>query len=443
MQESKGPEGPSEPAVRASPDAIRARARQEARNILHLYLDIAWQGLIAAGISTYLAVYLVRLGASALLIGLLTSLPALVTILFSIPSAYFLAGRRDLISVVNWSRLGARLSYLAIAAVPYLLTGDRLSLAPVVVVGIWSLSAVFSSVTTPAWTSVYAAAVPPRRRPQINGGRWALFSLITAVAVSLFGRLLDVVPSPTNYQLIFVLSFIAGLFSIYHFGQLHLPEASGPSSLPPSPWRTLAASGVLKRYLVGTFVYRLGISLPAALYPLYWVGTLGASDTLIGLRTTAGYGALVVAYFIWGRIAVRYGHRRVLLASSLGLAIYPALTALARTPAALVPIALVWGAFAAGIDHSFFESLLQAAPAEERASAAALDATVANVAVCVGPLVGTTLAGLVGFPLAFVASGGLCVAGTGLFWVLRVGHRQPQPPAEPGAAGRRTVSIGG
>src|SRR5205823_3897804 len=125
------------PAAGAAPTAGQ-RAR---RNIRYLYLDMGWQRIILAGITTFLSVFLVRLGASPFLVGLLTSVPALVTIVLSVVFAPFLEGRRDLVRVVKLTRLGSRLCYLLIALVPFALTGDLVWLAPWVIVAIWGLSA--------------------------------------------------------------------------------------------------------------------------------------------------------------------------------------------------------------------------------------------------------------------------------------------------------------
>ena len=60
------------------PDLAFARWRQaqslEQRNILFLSLDTATQGLIGAGVGSFLAVFLVRLGASGVVVGLLENL---------------------------------------------------------------------------------------------------------------------------------------------------------------------------------------------------------------------------------------------------------------------------------------------------------------------------------------------------------------------------------
>ncbi|MFN8515728.1 MAG: MFS transporter [Thermomicrobiales bacterium] len=403
------------------------------RNIRLLFFDMSWQGLITAGIGTFISVFLVRLGASPLMLGLLTALPALVTIVLSVPLMPLIERRNDLVRVVTITRIGSRGCFLFIALVPFVLTGDRVALIAPVVVAFWGLSAVFSSATTPAFTAVLAEVVPPRERPRVNGGRWAAYSLVTAVCVAAMGWMLDLLSFPGNFQLVFGISVLAGFVSLAAFDRIRMPEraANAPRMRQGNPLRYFKELGVsslkepaFSAFLVTTFVYRLGLSLPIALYPLYWVNEVGASNAWIGYTTTASYGTLVVAYFLWGRYAPRIGSRRVLLIASFGLSFYPLLTPLVREPIWLIPVAFINGAFAAGIDISFFEGLLEASPPEHRASFAAVNASVANLAIFVGPILGTTLSGWVGLRVGFLVAGAFCLIGTALFYWLAVGSKR-------------------
>lgn len=409
---------------------------------------MSWQGLITAGIGTFISVFLVRLGASPLILGLLTALPALVTIVLSVPLMPLIERRRDLVRVVTATRIGSRACFLLIALAPFALADDRRALLPTAVVALWGLSAVCSSATTPAFTAVLAEVVPPRERPRVNGGRWAAYSLVTALSVAVVGRVLDLLPFPGNFQLVFAVSFLAGFISLAAFDRIRLPErpaGPAPAARGGNPLRYFADLGrvslrqpAFAAFLLTTFVYRLGLHLPIALYPLYWVREVGASNSWIGYTTTAIYGTLVVAYFLWGRAAPRLGSRRILLIASVGLAFYPLLTPLVREPLWLIPVAMVNGIFTAGIDISFFEGLLEASPPEHRASFAAVNASVANLAIFVGPLVGTALAGWLGLRPVFVIAGLACLLGAALFYRLAIGHGHAPRPAASDAARPRS-----
>jgi MFS family permease len=263
----------------------------------------------------------------------------------------------------------------------------------------------------------------------VNGIRWALFSVVTAAAGALFGLLLDWLTFPTNYQAVFILSFIAGLLTCYTFSRLRLPGGQPP----PEPARArlrlfdlvqqVRQEPAFARFLLSTFIYRLGLNLPVPLFSIYWVNVMQASDTLIGLRTTVAYAALILSYLLWGWLAARRGPRLVLLLSSLGVSFYPLLTAASPDIVWLMPVALLWGLFVSGIDISFFETLLRTIPRQRQALFIAVNSALANLAIFVSPLAGAALADLIGLVPSLVLAGLLSLLGTLLMGVLAVAGR--------------------
>jgi MFS family permease len=411
-----------EPNEGAAPELV-ARRRED-RNVRNLYRHTIWQGIISAVIGTFLPIFAVRVGASTFEIGMLTSLPALVAMIVSIPAVPFLARQRNLVRTVSVTMLGVWFCAVVITFLPSLM-GESDPLVPVALVAIWGVAAIFSSMSGPAWTAVLADAVSGRRRPVVNGQRWALLSVVGAGTTAFAGWYLDAVSFPRNYQSLIIISFLTGLIGLTYLERLE--TQGGARGLPPSsqhPWHTLAAVPslirsypVFRRFVLSTFVYRLGMTLPAALFPIFWVDDLGASDTWIGIRAMAGQAALVVSYALWGRLAGRSGHHMVMIACGVGFAVYPALTGLVPSPFWLVPVALVWGFFAGGIDVSFFEGLVDAIPADQRLTFAAVNTAFANLSILIGPLLGILLVELIGMRTAFFVSGAVCLVGAFLFYV--------------------------
>jgi MFS family permease len=177
------------------------------------------------------------------------------------------------------------------------------------------------------------------------------------------------------------------------------------------------------------FVYRMGLGLPAALFPIFWVDELRASDSWIGIRATAAQGALVVSYALWGRIASKKGYRLVMLCCGIGTAAYPALTGLVPAPVWLIPVALLWGFFAGGMDVSLFEGLVDAIPADQRVLYSAVNTTFANLTLLIGPLLGTALVEVIGIRATFGVAGAACLAGSILYYRL-TGVRERSPALE-------------
>ena len=56
-------------------------------NDWNLYREIAWFGVLSGVSNTFISVFALRLGASNFLVGLRTSLPALINVIFQIPAA--------------------------------------------------------------------------------------------------------------------------------------------------------------------------------------------------------------------------------------------------------------------------------------------------------------------------------------------------------------------
>ncbi len=384
------------------------------------------------GISSYISVFIVRLGASNLLVSLLTSLPAVIGASLYVPLGWFVGRQHDMIRLTNRYRLVHRGGFLLMALAPFLFKAHL----PAVIVALWALGAVPGALINLSWTAAVAEMVPPQRRPSVNGFRWALVSLVTAVSVAGFGYLLEHTPSPIGYQIVFATSFLGGLLNMYFWSLIKLPSA-GPSAVAPAPlevargsilaqrlrayFGSFAEESAFVRFLLTTFVLRFGLNLPAALYSIYWIRTLKASDLWIGWRGTASSLALVVGYFTWGRIASRKGHHPVLLACTLGMGLYPVLTALVRTQTLLPLVAIVFGFFVTGIDLAFFDTLLHICPAKKRASFVAVNLVFADLALFVAPMTGSLLTRWVDIRTLFFVAGGIHLLALVLFWLFRTG----------------------
>lgn len=399
----------------------------ESRNIGLLYKITLLEGIWGGGTAAFLLVFLARLGASSLTIGAVTAIPAIIVVLLSLPaSAYVERQPNHVRTTVRFSFI----SYVPFAVLPFLPFWSEGPLSILVVI-LWGLHAIPMSVGSVAWLSVLGSVISSRRRPTVNGARWALSGIFTAVFVALFGQLLDLpqIPFPLNYQVLFFVSAASLFVAMFMARRIEMPpESANAASLAPPARRTIASllepiihHTDFMKYIGATFVLRLGMALPVALYSIFWVRDLQASDGIIGLRTTAGQVALVTGYFLLGRLASRKGHRNILVWSSVGLGLYPIATALSPNSFWLVPAALLWGFSASGINISFFEALFETAPPDKRPSFVAIYTIFGNLANVIGPLLGALLMTYLGIRTTFYIAGALHIIGALLCWWLRVG----------------------
>lgn len=371
-------------------------------NTRWLYAATASFGVIQAGATAYLPVFLARLGATSFEIGLLTAAPALLSMAILVPSGLLAERFRDQVRLRVWTEVGIYIPTLLLALCPFFVPLEAL---PVVAIMLGTIQALPMALETSAFLTVFAQAFPPDRIARINGVRWALMGLTAAVSVAVFGWSLDLLPFPLNYQIVFGLTFAAGMCNAALFSRIrvpHLPREGRPQTADGRPRasagsrlrayaRSVMGQPAFVRYLLATLPFRVALMMPEALYSLFWVRSLEASDGLIGLRGTAVFAAQLVGFVCWGRLANRLGHRRVLILSAVLAGLYPICTGLAPAAAWLVPVALIWGLAYSGIRIALFDMMIMTVPAEMMPRLASLYSLVERISMFAGPLLGVAL----------------------------------------------------
>ena len=95
----------------------------ERRNMRIVVIDGVAVGLMSAAAS-FVSVMVVRLGASALWVSLLSSLPAVIALVMTIPWSEFVSRQEDPQRIFAFSRLVVHVVYPLIAIVPFFLHGE-------------------------------------------------------------------------------------------------------------------------------------------------------------------------------------------------------------------------------------------------------------------------------------------------------------------------------
>ncbi len=398
-------------------------ATLEERNQRAVVIDAIGVG-ITAGVGSFLAVFLVRLGASNLQVGLLTAMPALTGMLLAIPIGEFLSRRPKIVPWFATSRLFVLSCYLLTGLVPFLIPNQ----ATWAVIFIWALATLPQTIVSVAFTVVMGAVAGPGGRMTLMSRRWAILGLTNSVTVLIVGQLLNLFKFPLNYQVIFIASAVGALVSFTFSSSIKLPPVEVPAS-QPSFVANLRHHGARLRsntrfmnFTASQFVVRCGLALAMPLFPIYWVRSLQATDQTVSLINSTATFVTMIAYFVWARVAQSRNIRSVLLISTLGISFYPLLTALTKNPLVLPIWAGMAGFFSAGIDLVFFEVLVGTCPPDQQASYIGMYQTTVYIATFLAPLIGTTLSDRVGIVPVLMAATVLRLAGFGLIARLRVGR---------------------
>ncbi|HEY66505.1 MAG TPA: MFS transporter [Caldilineae bacterium] len=408
------------PLAAISPGVDTLATPRERHNRRYLYWDIAWFGILAGIAFNFLGVYAVRLGATKVQVGAITAAPAVISIFWLIPAGQIVAQQRSLLPLVLKALFSHRVGYLMMALLPWLMPRDWIVPGMIVVA---ALQAFPFGLATVGFSSMLPEAISKERLGYVISRRNALMGVTSTLTVLGAGPILALLPVPLNYQVLFIIAFAAGMASLYAVSRLDIPEHAEPHPSAHSlddlveGLRRFRADRRFFFFSLSAFVFHWGLYMAIPLFPVYWVRTLGASDAFVSLIFTLMSGTSVVSALFMDRMLQRWGNRKVLAFSMLGISLYPTLTAMTHSLPPLLGIAVLGGLFAAGMNISLYNALIQVAPDADRARFIAIFSVLVNIAIFAAPLTGSWLAGLVGIPVVLFIAGGIrALAGLMLLW---------------------------
>ncbi|NLS78276.1 MAG: MFS transporter [Chloroflexi bacterium] len=401
----------------------------EDRNAWLLVAEMFWTAILGAAVS-FNSAYVVRLGGSNSLVGLLTSGPALMTILLTLPAARLMEWRGSRKAWVVWSIFLQRVLYLPIALMPFFVQERRAE----AFVALFLLRELFLAPNHAGWNAFYADLLPGRRRVEVLAQRRIMDAALLVVAVPLVGEMLDKVVFPYGYQIAYGLAFVTGMISVAMLFRLRLPEGAS-ASVQRAPAtkqrfslrRVVAENPVFFRYTAIRVVYNLGMSLAQPLYIIYFVRVLGASDAWLGFRLSVGNVAILIGYWFWPRIVNRYGDLRVMRWMAPVIALYPLGVALSQDLNTVVAIIALMSLVTPATNLTFFNTSINVCPPERRTSYMSLYTTAINVTGFLGPLIGVALSEVIGIAGALMVASAIRMMGGALFSLFPLEKAGPLP----------------
>ncbi|MBN1935410.1 MAG: MFS transporter [Anaerolineae bacterium] len=421
---------------------------EERRNIRHVILDGIGIGLISAG-GSFVSVFVVRLGASPFWVSLLSSIPATIALLTTLPWSRFLERQTRPQIVLSWSRLSGYMMYLPVALLPFVIKGEW---TPRLIVILWSLTALTGSLTNLAFTLTMGHAVPPHRRAFLMSRRWMVMGIAQSLALPVVSWLIDNLTFPLGYQIVFMLNVGIAFWSFFWTRKIQVEKEGKPREatvqhLPRRVPRYALELASLKESLLevwqtrpfftfisGKVLFHLGLAMVGALINIYWINHLDFSDTWVGTMATTSTVATLLAYLPWVRIKRKIGTWKLTVVSVLGCSLYPVLLAQARSPGWTLPVVAFNGIIGAGLNLAFFDALLEVCPPHKEERFVAFNAVAMHLTGVVGPPIGAALLTLLDIRWVMATGSLVALGGVGVFvWAsLKKGARpiEPSPAAD-------------
>lgn len=383
-------------------------------NFLHLYLDIAWFGVLSGSAINFLNIYATRIGATAFQIGMIGAMAAVVTLFLAIPAAGWLqtqsTGR-----AIFWSSVFYRIGFVAFIFLPWL--GNETAQIWAIIV-ITFLMAIPLTPLGVGFNALFAEAVPPEYRAHVAAIRNVMLSITFMITSLVSGYILERVPFPMGYQIVFGIGALGAAMSSYHLFFVRPLKTDSPS-LPPKPApdpvilrpysRNLATTLRLdvwnthfRKVLLALFAFHATQYLAIPLFPLYSVRVLQLSDDHIGIGTALFYLTVLIGSTQLRKYAHRVGNKALTGWSVSAMAIYPLLLAYSTEVWHYYGLSLIGGLTFSMVSGSYANYMLEHIPAHDRPSHLAWYNIILNIAILIGSLAGPAISDVMGLTAALL-----------------------------------------
>lgn len=375
-------------------------------NFVHGMLGMTGFRLVNA--PTFLPAYLHLISGSNTIVGLGLALQQMGSIVSPIVAGAKIEHlRRIMPTAVVLGSLG-RLAILGMALAGWFLKDRALVVTLLMFVFLFG---VFMGAQRVAFSLLMSKVIPISLRGRLQAWRNAIGGLIAAILAYVSGKyLIGENVLGNGYSTTFVLAFIltsAGLW----FLQFLIREPEPPTIREPVRLRDrmrdvpgLIAADPTYRWFLIVQMLATAARIATPFYILHVATTMHLDGATLGLLSLAFLGADTVSNILWGYLGDRSGFRLVLLLSIVG---WIAATLLLMTLDAPLAIFLAFfglGAAQAGYGMASQTMILEFGHRDDLPMRIGISATAEGVTATLGPLLGGTMADLLGYNAVFGAS---------------------------------------
>jgi MFS family permease len=396
------------------------------RVFLHFALDIGWYGVLNGSVLAFISIYITRLGGSALQVGMINALPGVVSLFLALPAGQWLS-RRDVSWDVFLSSVASRIVYLALIVIPVLFKPTEQITIIILAILIMTIP---GTVTNVGFTSLLGEGAPPAWRGQLAGIRNSLFAIINVLTLLLSGWILDKLPFPTGYQIVFALGTFGALMSSLHLFLLHRtlhPDHRWESIRFKTTTTPVFLNGIKNqtRHLIARFLSLWNIRLDILkgpffstlllmftfhlvqfigipIFPVYTVNDLKLSDQVISLGLAMFYVTVFLGSTQISRLTEKLGNKRLFGFGLCLFCLYPALLIFSDNLGMYLFTNAIGGLVWALVGGVIYNYVLEKAPADDRTAYIAWYTIALNTGMLLGSLGGPWLASIMGLVAVIV-----------------------------------------
>jgi MFS family permease len=388
-----------------------------------------------------LALFINKLGASNVLVGLL---PALLAGGWFLPQILTAGRVQGMPRVMHWYRRAGIVRVIAFVALSLLILAlpDQPTALLIVFFICFSIYAFGGGITGIPWLEIVGKTISPRRRGSFFGQRNFWGGLLALAASAPIGLILSEqfigLTFPYNFALLFGITAVVSALGVYFWASMREPAAT--QTVPAIGLGTLFKRGI-QAYKQNVdyrsfMVARILISLAAVADPFYVIYAqerLGAPPATVGLYLAALSISSLLSNFIWSPLADRASNRTLMSLTVISVALVPLTAMVLSLFIGAVDDVILYTAFtllfvfsglALGASRIVNNNMvLTIAPPAERATYVGFLNTVLGVVIFV-PVAGGLLIDTLGFEIVFLLA--VALSGLALIASWRMSNVKPE-----------------
>ena len=337
--------------------------------------------------------FLYRLGGVETHVSLYNSLPGLIALFGIIPGILYMCKAVSKKKTLSGIFMFSRFFILLYTFVPFL----PMELQPIAFVIITALMNFPEAVSSTALQSFTADVFGERERARAITSKNKYTTFANFASLIMLSQILKVFGTTNEkaiiiYQAFFVLSFIIGIIEIFIFNRLEETTQNPQACIDLK--QSLKAVFSNKKYLgflACSLTFHFGWQMGWPLFGIYQIEYLHADETWLTILSVTSSIVMFFSFGYWSKTIEKKGNRFVAAFATAGMAATPVLYVLSHNLVVLTLSGLIMGFFTAGTTTVLVTYLLEVSPEKDRIMYVAVHATLTNITLFIGPLIGNAI----------------------------------------------------
>jgi MFS family permease len=307
------------------------------------------------------------LGATNQQMGLISSLPSIVSMIAMIPGAILLNRMTSKKTFTAMTTFATRLLFMLILFIPFVPMENPAWL----LVGLIALLNFPGALSGLSWQTMIGDLVPEEKRGGFFSSRNRIITIVALIITLSTGFFLESFDKSIAlpYQILIGVGFLFAVLEVLFLMKHKENKAEKTEKVERSRFSlSVFRHKPYLAFVCCALFYNFAAQLAWTIFSIYQIKEANATALWLSLFSVTNQLAQIASIKYWGKLADRYSNTMLLFIGAAGMATAPFLTVLSTNLVYLTLINLWIGLFVAGTTMLLFNQLLKVSPEQNRTS---------------------------------------------------------------------------